>query len=85
MVFFQLNVTGLLFQSFRTASPFAPCPLQTLQRYYGAIRHRSGLRYVSALFITFGISLDISSSASHVPPTSLYYCPATSMPHATMP
>ena len=24
MVFFQLNVTGLLFQSFRTASPIAP-------------------------------------------------------------
>ena len=27
MVFFQLNVTGLLFQSFRTASPQQPSPL----------------------------------------------------------
>ena len=25
MVFFQLNVTGLLFQSFRTASPICSC------------------------------------------------------------
>ena len=54
-------------------TPFAPCPLQTLQRYYGAIRHRRGLRYVSALFVTFGISLGIPTSASHVPPTSLYH------------
>ena len=49
-------------------TPFAPRPLQTLQRYYGAIRHRSGLRYISALFITFGIFLGIPTSASHVPP-----------------
>ena len=75
----------VLFQLLECVTSFAPCPLQTLQRYYRAIRHRSGLRYVSALFVTFGISLDIPSSASHVPPTSLYHCPATSMPHATMP
>ena len=73
------------FKLLECVTPFAPCPLQTLQRYYGAIRHRSGLRYVSALFVTFGISLGIPTSASHVPPTSLYYCPATSMPHAAMP
>ena len=73
------------FQLLECVTPFAPCPLQTLQRYYGTIRHRRGLRYISALFVTFGISLDIPSPASHVPPTSLYYCPATSMPHAAMP
>lgn len=73
------------FKLLECVTPFAPCPLQTLQHYYGAIRHRRGLRYVSALFVTFGISLDIPSSASHVPPTSLYHCPATSMPHAAMP
>ena len=63
---------GCCFKVFGQPPPFAPCPLQTLQRYYGAIRHRSGLRYVSALFVTFGISLGIPTSASHVPPTSLY-------------
>ena len=40
------------FQLLECVAPFAPCPLQTIQRYYGAIRHRSGLRYVSALFVT---------------------------------
>ena len=73
------------FQLLECVAPFAPCPLQTIQHYYGAIRHRRGLRYISALFITFGISLGIPTSASHVPPTSLYDCPTTSVPHATMP
>ena len=56
------------FQLLECVTPFAPCPLQTLQRYYGAIRHRRGLRYISALFVTFGISLGIPTSAFHVPP-----------------
>ena len=37
------------FKLLECVTPFAPCPLQTLQRYYGAIRHRSGLRYIFCL------------------------------------
>ena len=54
----------LQFKLLECVTPFAPCPLQTLQYYYGAIRHRRGLRYVSALFVTFGISLCIPTAAA---------------------
>ena len=50
------------FQLLECVAPFTPCPLQALQRYYGAIHHSSGLRYVSALFVTFGISVQLSNT-----------------------
>ena len=75
-----LSLRVVQFQLLECVTTFAPCPLQTLQRYYGAIRHRRGLRYVSALFVTFGISLGIPTSVSHVPPTSLYYSPLCRIP-----
>ena len=72
MVFFQLNVTGLLFQSFRTASPPFFFKKQLILSNFN---NNNQSVYQISIYI----------KVSHVPPTSLYYCPATSMPHATMP
>ena len=47
MVFFQLNVTGLLFQSFRTASPLFPLSLLLNQLFQTSIFFAALQGYVS--------------------------------------